>query len=186
MLASAAGVAPGAPLLTAGGWKAGAPAVGETPALGAPLGLGAPPATGWTAVASIYPTSIRNPQPLQQSPSRQREEDEGEWKAKVTTRVQVRSIVEAYHRVVLAPQAGRRHVVVGQLRLREASTILELVRVAHGADHRWSMYHEVRIRRLLKAVDLLILLQFFALPAFHPYPVQYNSLPTVRAYALKL
>ena len=46
MLASRAGTAPGAPLRTVGGWKSGAPAVEETPAIGAPLALRAPPAAG--------------------------------------------------------------------------------------------------------------------------------------------
>ena len=47
MLASRAGTAPGAPLRTVGGWKTGALAVEETPAIGAPLALGAPPAAGF-------------------------------------------------------------------------------------------------------------------------------------------
>ena len=46
MLPSGTGAALGAPLRTAGGWKTGAPAVGETPAFGAPPALGAPPASG--------------------------------------------------------------------------------------------------------------------------------------------
>ena len=46
MLASGTGAALGAPLRTAGGWKTGAQAVGETPAFGAPPALGAPPASG--------------------------------------------------------------------------------------------------------------------------------------------
>jgi len=46
MLASGAGTAPGAPLRTVEGWKTGALAVEETPAIGAPSALGAPLAAG--------------------------------------------------------------------------------------------------------------------------------------------
>ena len=46
MPASGAGTAAGAPLRTVGGWKTGALAVEETPAIGAPPALGAPPAAG--------------------------------------------------------------------------------------------------------------------------------------------
>ena len=46
MLASGAGTAPRAPLRTVGGWKTGALAVEETPAIRAPSALGAPPAAG--------------------------------------------------------------------------------------------------------------------------------------------
>ena len=46
MLAYGAGTTPEAPLWTVGGWKTGAPAGEQTPAIGAPPALGAPPAAG--------------------------------------------------------------------------------------------------------------------------------------------